>query len=252
VSAARRASAAAPPTSRPPRPVADPDGWIRDTRFGNWLITSDMWAEHVVRAPVTDLVHLLGHAVTGYPAIVDVGCGGGKALPILEEVFSPDVLIGIDPDPEMIERAGAAGARCRCRVELRLGHAAALGLPDQSVDMIFCHQTFHHVPDPPRAAREFYRALKPGGVLLFAESCAPFIRSLLVRVLFRHPLDAQMPAEDYLRLLRSTGFEFTADNVSTPYPWWSRRDLGAFEWFGRPRPANHPKTLLNVAAFKPR
>ena len=73
----------------------------------------------------------------------------------------------------MIDRAGAAGARCRCRVELRLGHAAALGLPDQSVDMIFCHQTFHHAPDPPRAAREFYRVLRPGGVLLFSPSRAP-------------------------------------------------------------------------------
>ena len=251
VSLARRAGAA-PSTSRPSRPVGEAEGWVRDTRFGDWLVTSEMWAEHVVRAAVRDLAHLMGRAAPACPTIVDVGCGGGKALPILEEVFAPGELIGIDPDANMIDRAGAAGARCRCRVELRLGHAAALGLPDHSVDMIFCHQTFHHAPDPPRAAREFYRVLRPGGVLLFAESCAPFIRSRLVRLLFRHPLDAQMSADGYARLLRSTGFAFTADNMSTPYPWWSRRDLGAFEWLGLSPPAQHPTTVLNLAALKPR
>jgi ubiquinone/menaquinone biosynthesis C-methylase UbiE len=135
-------------------------------------------------------------------------------------------------------------------VELQLGEATALQLPDRSVDMIFCHQTFHHVPDPRRAASEFYRVLKPGGVLLFAESCAPFIRSTLVRLLFRHPMDAQMLAEEYLGLLRSTGFEFGADNVATPYPWWSRPDLGFLEWIGRPVPTPPEKTVLNLSAFK--
>jgi len=96
VSSARRAGAA-PSTSRPPRPVADAEGWVRDTRFGDWLVTSNMWAEHVVRAPVTDLARLMGRAATACPTIVDVGCGGGKALPILEEVFAPTCSSGSIP-----------------------------------------------------------------------------------------------------------------------------------------------------------
>jgi len=230
--------------------MAGSERWVRDTRFGTWLITSDVWVQHVLRVALAQLLQLLGARTRSYSAILDVGCGGGKALPILAETFAPETLVGLDPDPDMIVRAGAIAAGCRCRVELRVGQATALELADRSLDMIFCHQTFHHIPDPERAAREFYRVLKPGGVLLLSESCAPFIRSLLVRLLFRHPMDAQRLAEEYLLMLRATGFDFTRENVATPYPWWSRPDLGLLEWLGRPVPARHAETVLNVAAFK--
>jgi ubiquinone/menaquinone biosynthesis C-methylase UbiE len=226
------------------------DRWVRDTRFGSWLITSDIWVQYVLRAAVAQLIQLLGHRRSRYTTILDIGCGGGKALPLLDRRFAPKTLVGVDPDPEMITRAGAPAARCRCRVELRLGQATRLDLPDCSLDMIFCHQTFHHIADPDGAAREFYRVLKPGGVLLFSESCAPFIRSLLIRVLFRHPMEAQRLAQEYLALLRSTGFAFGDENVATPYPWWSRPDLGLLGWLGRPVPTRRPEPLLNVAAFK--
>jgi len=231
--------------------MADNDRWVRDTRFGTWLITSDVWVQHVIGVALAQLLQLLGARTRSYTAILDVGCGGGKALPILAETFTPETLVGLDPDPDMIARAGPIAARCACRVELRVGQATALGLADKSLDMIFCHQTFHHVADPERAAREFFRVLKPGGVLLLSESCAPFIRSLLVRLLFRHPMEGQRLAQEYLLLLRKTGFDFTSDNVATPYPWWSRPDLGLLEWLGRPVPTEHEETVLNVAAFKP-
>jgi ubiquinone/menaquinone biosynthesis C-methylase UbiE len=226
------------------------DGWIRDTRFGDWLVTSDVWADHVVRLSLAQLLDLLGGLSGSYATILDVGCGGGKALPILEEMFEPEGLVGVDPDPEMIARAGEAAARCRCRVQVKVGQATALDLPDDSLDMVFCHQTFHHVADPERAAREFYRVLKPGGVLLFSESCAPFIRSLLVRLLFRHPMEAQRLAAEYLQLLRSVGFHFTDRHVATPYPWWSRPDLGLLERLGWPVRAPREPTVLNAVAFK--
>ena len=226
------------------------DGWVRDTRFGAWLVTSDLWGRFVVRAALRQLVLLLGRRRRRYETILDVGCGGGGALPLLDRRFAPRTLVAVDPDPEMIARAGAAAARCRCRVELRVGQATRLDVPDDSLDMIFCHQTFHHVADPEGAAHEFHRVLKPGGVLLFSESCAPFIRSWPIRLLFRHPMQGQRLAEEYLALLRATGFAFTRENVSTPYPWWSRPDLGIGQWLGRPVPVHRAETVVNVAAFK--
>jgi SAM-dependent methyltransferase len=230
--------------------MSDRDQWIQDTRFGDWLLTTDVWLRYVLRVALGELVRLLGRPGTSYATILDVGCGYGGALPLLDKVFKPSVLIALDPDHKMIMQASRQGGRCRCRVDLKLACAVPLELPGASVDMIFCHQTFHHLPNPEGAASEFYRVLRPGGVLLFAESCAPFIRSLPVRLLFRHPMHAQKTAEEYLLLLRSTGFEFTEENVSTPYPRWSRPDFGLLELFGWPVPNVRSETVLNVVAFR--
>ena len=171
--------------------MAERDGWVRDTRFGAWLVTSELWARFVVRVAFRQLLGQLGRRRRRYQTILDVGCGGGAALPLLDRRFAPARLLGVDPDPAMIAWAERAAVRCRCPVDLKVGDATALELADDSLDMIFCHQTFHHVSNPDGAAREFYRVLRPGGVLLFSESCAPFIRSWLVRALFRHPMSAQ-------------------------------------------------------------
>ena len=45
---------------------------------------------------------------------------------------------------------------------------------------------------------EFRRLLKPGGMLLLAESCQSFTESFLVRMLFRHPHGNQQSAETFL------------------------------------------------------
>lgn len=229
-----------------------PGPWLPDTRFGGWLVSREVWSAYVVAVALTDLVRLLGRerGDARYPAILDVGCGAGMAFALLEDAFRPEVLVGLDPDPGMLGRAARRAARCRSRVDLRCATATRVPLSDQSVDMIFCHQTLHHVLQPETAAREFHRVLRPGGVLLLSESCAPFIRSLRVRLLFRHPMHAQRRSDEYLALLGDAGFAFTEANVATPYPWWSRWDLGVLERLGRPPRGRRPQMVLHLAAVR--
>jgi len=132
------------------------------------------------------------------------------------------------------------------------GDTAALGLADASVDLVFCHQTFHHLTQQEQSLAEFHRVLKPGGLLLFAESTRAYIHSWIIRLFFRHPMHLQRTAEEYMDMVRAHGFRFEAHNVSFPYLWWSRADLGAKERLGFrvPPHGEREETLINLVAVK--
>jgi ubiquinone/menaquinone biosynthesis C-methylase UbiE len=189
------------------------------------------------------------------PVLLDAGCGQGKSFRHLQQTFAPQRLIGVDADPHSLELSGAEAARQGFAVELIGSDCANLDVADASVDLLFCHQTFHHLVEQEKALAEFYRVLKPGGYLLFAESTEAYIDTWVIRWLFRHPMHVQKSAAQYLQMIRQQGFQFTEQNVSYPYLWWSRaKDFGLLERFGlrRPKPfGEREETLVNVVARKP-
>jgi len=227
------------------------DAHVPETKFGTWFLRTQTWTRHVLEPAVVDLERLIPERRDAYPVIVDVGCGWGRSFKLLQARFKPERMIGIDIDPDMIEAAANEAAKQGLNVEMRRGSSSALSLPDRSVDMVFCHQTFHHLIDQNRALAEFHRVLKPGGLLLFAESTRKYIHSWIIRLLFRHPMDVQRSAEEYLSMIRSVGFSFAPQEVSYPYLWWSRSDLGLMErWFGITPPARREETLVNLVAVR--
>lgn len=199
-----------------------------------------------------DLVRLIPQRRASYPVVVDVGCGSGRSLKKLHARFAPQRLIGVDIDREMLDVSAQEAAREGVQVELLQGSSSKLQLETGSVDLVFCHQTFHHLVEQEEAIREFLRVLKPGGILLFAESTRRYIESWIIMLLFRHPMQVQRTAPEYLALVRDAGFVVRPESVSYPYLWWSRADLGILErWFGiAPRP-DREETLLNLVAVKP-
>ncbi len=227
--------------------------FVPETRLGFWFLGTHTWESRVIRVALDDLERLIPSGRRPQrPTVLDVGCGQGKSFRPLIEHFSPRRLIALDFEPECLERARHEAAKEQLPIEIQQGDAAALALPDASVEIVFCHQTFHHLTRQREALAEFHRVLKPGGLLLFAESTRAYIESWLIRLLFRHPMDAQHSAEEYLAMVRESGFTFGPENVSLPYLWWSRSDLGAREWwgFGVPKEGEREETLVNLVASK--
>jgi len=224
---------------------------VPETRIGFWFLGTETWTLRVIRVALQDLVRLIPERKPAYPVVLDVGCGQGKSFRPLIEQFAPQRLIGVDADERALARARVEARKEATQIDLHLRDVAALGLADASVDLVFCHQTFHHLVLQEQALREFHRVLKPGGVLLFAESTRAYIHSWIIRLLFRHPMHLQRSAEEYMAMLRLQGFRFEPQNVSLPYLWWSRPDLGAVEWLGFGVPEKREETLLNLAAVKP-
>ncbi len=226
---------------------------VPETLFGKWFLRSKTWTDRVLEVALNDLTPLIPEQRTHFPVIVDVGCGYGRSLKKLTERFSPEKLIAIDIDQEMLKAAEQESRQHGFEhVEFIQCSDSQLKLEDNSVDLLFCHQTFHHLIYQHEAIQEFFRVLKPGGTLLFAESTKRYIHSWLIRYLFRHPMHVQKTADEYLALIKKAGFQVDDENISYPFLWWSREDLGIREnWFGIPPKTEREETLINLAALKP-
>ncbi|GII78763.1 methyltransferase [Sphaerisporangium rufum] len=90
-------------------------------------------------------------------AVVDVGCGGGRAVAELVERGAN--AIGVDADPRMV----AAARRRWPGTDVRLGDAADLPLGDCEVHGYRADKVLHELLDPVAALVEARRVLAPGG-----------------------------------------------------------------------------------------
>ncbi len=220
--------------------------WIPETRFGVWFQSTDIWHEYVLTESLKTLADMEQAQPGQYARILDVGCGAGMSFPIMDELFAPREILGIDIDPELVAEARLRTEEYRCSVEVRCESVTELALPDASIDLVLCHQLLHHLCDQQGALAEFRRVLRPGGRLLVTESCNEFINRYWIRLLFRHP-DTQHTAAGYENLVRNAGFVIHPEQVMASSPWWSLPFFGALEKYGLGKPAKEPTQVFILA-----
>jgi O-methyltransferase/aklanonic acid methyltransferase len=97
--------------------------------------------------------------------LLDVACGRGAVL-VAAAARGIGRLAGIDVSPTMIELARAdLRAAGVTQVDLRVMDAEHLDFPAARFDVLTAAFALFFLPDPRRAAAEFRRVLRPGGVL---------------------------------------------------------------------------------------
>lgn len=70
---------------------------------------------------------------------------------------NPQTIIAVDNSPELVQHYSKEG------IDIRLGDAYDLRLPDRYADGIFCCWLFEHLAEPLTAMKEMYRVLAPAG-----------------------------------------------------------------------------------------
>jgi demethylmenaquinone methyltransferase / 2-methoxy-6-polyprenyl-1,4-benzoquinol methylase len=109
--------------------------------------------------------------------VLDVACGPALVAQCARNIVGPSgVVVGLDPSIGMLREA----RKGPCRT-LVIGVGERLPFPDASFDFLSMGYALRHVSDLRAAFSEYYRVLKPGGVVLLLEISrprSPFLMSL--------------------------------------------------------------------------
>lgn len=151
--------------------------------------------------------------------VLDLGCGSGRDVYLLSKLVGEQGrVIGVDMTERQLEVAechrawhAQAFGHARSNVTLQLGdlaELAALGVAENSVDVVVSNCVLNLVPDKRRAFAGIFSVLKPGGELYFSDvfSDRRLPRELQADpVLLGECLAGALYVEDFRRLLGELG-----------------------------------------------
>jgi ubiquinone/menaquinone biosynthesis C-methylase UbiE len=102
--------------------------------------------------------------------VLDVGCGTGNLLRSTGRYRNVE-LVGLDPDPKALAKAGRKTRRAGLAVRLDRGFAQELPYPDGSFDRVFSSLMLHHLDSESKDTllAEVRRVLRPDGRLILAD-----------------------------------------------------------------------------------
>jgi SAM-dependent methyltransferase len=151
----------------------------------------------------------------GQGLVADLGCGPGMVAQYLHE--HGVTVFGLDLSPRMIKRAG----ELHPGLEFRQGDFTQLDMPDDTWAGIVSLYSLIHVPRPDLQGvlAEFYRVLRPGGLLLVGFHVGSEIRH--ASDWWEHPVDLDFvffEMAEVLGHLWSAGFDSELHVERDPYP----------------------------------
>lgn len=98
--------------------------------------------------------------------ILEVGCGRGIALPVLDRLCNPQRLVGLDVDSDLLAEAAANLREHGITAELCAADVRRMPFADGAFDVIIDFGTLYHIAKPQAASAEIARVLAPGGMFV--------------------------------------------------------------------------------------
>lgn len=205
--------------------------------LGYWPAAKDLdEASEALVDLVADAVHL-----SPSDRLLDVGFGFGDQDLRWAERYQPRSIVGLNLTPSQVElaRHRIQERGLERQIDLRLGSATAIDLPDESVDKVTALECAFHFRSRETFLREAFRVLKPGGRLAVAD-IIPLARRgsrwqrlkqrgswVLVAGKFSIPAENAYPIPTYHAKLKLRGFEQVRiesirDRVYAPLHLWLR------------------------------
>ncbi len=105
--------------------------------------------------------------------ILDVATGTGDLALLLKKARLEAEVVGLDFVPKMLELARRKAQRSGLAVSFQEGDALALPFANDGFEALSSAFGFRNFTDYPRALKEFYRVLAPGGRLVILEFPPP-------------------------------------------------------------------------------
>ena len=97
--------------------------------------------------------------------VLDLGCGTGELSLALKRRQPAAQVIGLDPDPKALARAGQKGRAAGCEIEWTQGYAGRAPFPAHSFDRVVSSLVIHHLTSEQKreAFADVRRLLRAGG-----------------------------------------------------------------------------------------
>ncbi len=171
--------------------------------------------ERRLTQPPGPLVELM---LASRPSVVaDIGAGTGYfALPLAERLNDGGMILGVDPDPRILEvlsqRAERAGVADRVRT-VGMPDRDRLPLEDRSVDVALLSSLYHELDDRVAYLQEVARTLRGGGSIVLCDWSPEGTAERGPRPQYR------IPAPTAAAELRTAGFVEPTEHALYPDFW---------------------------------
>lgn len=143
-------------------PANNKDIWLFQNKSERMDATSDLFDEHRRKFHLSRYEFACSFVNNLY--VADIACGTGYGTEILKLRGNARHVIGIDIAEEAIDYA--IKHHNPLDTEFKVGSANNTKLPSESIDAIISFETIEHVDDDLEMLKEFFRILKPGGLLI--------------------------------------------------------------------------------------